>query len=167
MGILLVYDVSDRRSFESVRGWMRAIDSNAVDGVVRVRSFPNGIQFEIEQASLKSGGPSISVTYFSCFSRYFLFLLSSLNCWVSFNGKRARGEEGEGKGGRRARGIGKGKRGVFARRRDRRERNGSRKMFSPPPHLPPLPFVVGREEEPFLTLMPASAGGGGEGKIFR
>ena len=37
MGVLLVYDVSDRRSFESVRGWMRAVDSNAVDGVVRVR----------------------------------------------------------------------------------------------------------------------------------
>ena len=36
MGILLVYDVGDRRSFESVRGWMRAVDSNAVDGVVRV-----------------------------------------------------------------------------------------------------------------------------------
>ena len=37
MGILLVYDVGDRRSFESVRGWMRAVESNAVDGVVRVR----------------------------------------------------------------------------------------------------------------------------------
>lgn len=36
MGILLVYDVGDRRSFESVRGWMRAVESNAVDGVVRV-----------------------------------------------------------------------------------------------------------------------------------
>ena len=38
MGVLLVYDVGDRRSFESVRGWMRAVDSNAVDGVVRVSS---------------------------------------------------------------------------------------------------------------------------------
>jgi GTPase SAR1 family protein len=38
MGILLVYDVGDRRSFEGVRGWMRAVDANAVDGVVRVSS---------------------------------------------------------------------------------------------------------------------------------
>jgi len=38
MGVLLVYDVGDRRSFESVRGWMRAVDANAVDGVVRVSS---------------------------------------------------------------------------------------------------------------------------------
>ena len=70
MGILLVYDVGDRRSFESVRGWMRAVESNAVDGVVRVsESFflSLGEEENIKQtkASLKSGGPSKILPSFS------------------------------------------------------------------------------------------------------
>jgi GTPase SAR1 family protein len=36
MGILLVYDVSDMNSFESVRNWMRQIDQNAAENVNRI-----------------------------------------------------------------------------------------------------------------------------------
>lgn len=36
MGILLVYDVSDSNSFESVRNWMRQIDQNAAENVNRI-----------------------------------------------------------------------------------------------------------------------------------
>ena len=35
--VLLVYDVGDAASFASVRGWMKAIDAHAVEGVVKVR----------------------------------------------------------------------------------------------------------------------------------
>ena len=97
MGILLVYDVGDRRSFESVRGWMRAVESNAVDGVVRVRKrvfFVCVCVFREKnkeekiiktKASLKSGGPSIFLhlitkTLFFCFFCFsYLFYLSFLS----------------------------------------------------------------------------------------
>lgn len=35
--VLLVYDVGDAASFANVRGWMKAIDAHAVEGVVKVR----------------------------------------------------------------------------------------------------------------------------------
>jgi len=41
-GILLVYDVGDAGSFANVRGWMKAIDAHAVDGVVKVRGGGGG-----------------------------------------------------------------------------------------------------------------------------
>ena len=36
MGILLIYDVSDEKSFVNVRNWMRQIDQNAAENVNRV-----------------------------------------------------------------------------------------------------------------------------------
>lgn len=36
MGILLVYDVSDERSFENVRGWMRNIEQHASSNVNKI-----------------------------------------------------------------------------------------------------------------------------------
>jgi len=54
MGILLVYDVGDRRSFESVRGWMRAVDSNAVDGVVRVSEERGDLFFGFREGGRKT-----------------------------------------------------------------------------------------------------------------
>lgn len=36
MGILLVYDVSDESSFTNVRNWMKQIDQNAAENVVRI-----------------------------------------------------------------------------------------------------------------------------------
>jgi Ras-related protein Rab-8A len=36
MGVLLVYDVSDEQSFTNVRNWMRLIDQNATEKVMRI-----------------------------------------------------------------------------------------------------------------------------------
>ena len=36
MGILLVYDVSDEKSFENVRGWMRNIEQHASSSVNKI-----------------------------------------------------------------------------------------------------------------------------------
>ena len=36
MGVLLVYDVSDEKSFSNVANWMRQIDQNAADNVNRI-----------------------------------------------------------------------------------------------------------------------------------
>ena len=36
MGILLVYDVSDEKSFENVRGWMRNIEMHASSNVNKI-----------------------------------------------------------------------------------------------------------------------------------
>ena len=36
MGILLVYDVTDRKSFDNIRTWMRNIDQHANEQVVKI-----------------------------------------------------------------------------------------------------------------------------------
>ena len=43
--MLLVYDVGDAGSFASVRGWMKAIDAHAVEGVVKVKKNGNSGMF--------------------------------------------------------------------------------------------------------------------------
>jgi small GTP-binding protein len=36
MGVMLVYDVTNKRSFDSVANWMRNIDENAKDDVIKM-----------------------------------------------------------------------------------------------------------------------------------
>lgn len=36
MGILLVYDVTDQKSFEDIRNWVRTIEQHASDGVNKI-----------------------------------------------------------------------------------------------------------------------------------
>lgn len=56
--VLLVYDVGDAASFANVRGWMKAIDAHAVEGVVKVRWKERVVFFRF-MAKDKSGGHAL------------------------------------------------------------------------------------------------------------
>lgn len=153
MGILLVYDVGDRRSFESVRGWMRAVESNAVDGVVRVSEKWSFFEVGSERGRKKEKKsvvkkrravyslPSFSTLFCAFFSPPFLFFsfsLSSLSSSSERKRARRRGREGERtRGGRKSERGEERPSGVCSPKRPARECEMAQGVF------PPLPFVVG------------------------
>ena len=63
--VLLVYDVGDAGSFASVRGWMKAIDAHAVEGVVKVTKKGTRDVFGVSQPPPRAGLKAVGSPFFA------------------------------------------------------------------------------------------------------